>query len=76
MTELLVKAIKAIGALSETEQDSIAREILERIAEEDEWDALVASPASQYWLAEQAKKVREDIRQERVTPLDFEKKRS
>ena len=76
MTELLANAIKAIEALPETEQDNIAREILDRIAEEAEWDTLVSSPNSQDWLAEQAAKVRHDIAKGRVKRLDFKKQGS
>jgi len=70
MTKLLEQAVLALQGLPEVEQDAFAQEILDRLEEEAEWERLVASEASQRWLAEEAVRVREDIEKGRVTPLD------
>ena len=56
MTQMLDKAIEAMKRLPPEEQDAIAREMLARIEEETEWDTLVATPQSQGWLEQAAKR--------------------
>ena len=70
MTDLMEKAIAALKQLPEGEQDAMAREVLARIAEEAEWDRLVASPASHAWLEQAAKRALESHKAGRTKPFD------
>ena len=56
MSDIVDKAVIALMTLPKEERDRIAWEIVERIEDKSEWDRLVASPASQNWLEEQAQK--------------------
>ena len=46
MTELLKKAIAAVGRLPESEQNVLAEQILEELADEASWDHAFADPRS------------------------------
>lgn len=70
MTALLEKAIDQIKQLPDTEQDEIARELLEMLASEQRWDALFADPRSEALMDKMAAKVRADIAAGRVTDGD------
>ena len=74
MTRLLEKAIKSLRRLPEDEQDRFARDLLLRIEEEERWNALVSSPASQDWLERQAEKTRNEIAAGKTVSLDCGKK--
>ncbi len=50
MNALLNKAISAIRKLPDSEQEAIAREVLDRIAADARWDALFADPRSEALL--------------------------
>jgi hypothetical protein len=50
MNALLDKAISAIQKLPESEQEAIAREVLDRIEADARWDALFADPSSEALL--------------------------
>jgi regulator of protease activity HflC (stomatin/prohibitin superfamily) len=50
MTELLKRVVSQIELLPAAEQDAIA-ELMERELEEREWDALLARPEAQRYLA-------------------------
>ena len=50
MNALLDKAISALQKLPEAEQEAIAREVLERIAADARWEALLSDPRSEKLL--------------------------
>ena len=51
MTTLFDQAIYAVARLPREEQDTIAREILERIAANNRWETEFANPLHDDWLA-------------------------
>ena len=61
MSKLLDKAIERLRRLPAGQQDDFARELLERIEEEAEWDVLVGGEKSLTWLEKQAASVRAEI---------------
>ena len=61
MTKLLEKAVAALGHLPASEQDAIAREILERIEADERWDRLLGDPRSAGALARLAAETRADV---------------
>jgi hypothetical protein len=68
MTTLLEKALEKVGALPQDEQDAIASQILESLAEEEGWKQRFAAKREQLReLAAEA--LREDARGE-TRPLD------
>ena len=60
MNALLDKAISALKRLPESEQEEIAREVLDRIAADARWDHLLADPRSEDILRQLASEVREE----------------
>ena len=58
---LLDRAITAIRKLPSTEQESLARELLERIAADEKWDALIADPRSDRLLSRLTNEARAEI---------------
>lgn len=56
MEKLLDQAFAALNTLPEKERERIAWEIIERVGDKTEWDAIIASPAAQAWLESAAKK--------------------
>jgi hypothetical protein len=70
MTKLLEQAFKRASELPESEQDAFASRWLEELEDEAAWDALVVTPESQAFLDRMAQRVRDDIKAERVRPLD------
>lgn len=69
MTELLKKAFEEISALPAEEQDAWARELLERLAEEQEWDRLTGQPGSAEWMEKQAEKAFAEHRAGKTRPF-------
>ena len=65
MTVLLEQALAEVKKLSDPEQDTIARLILDELADETRWDAAFAK--SQAQLSNLASKARKDIQAGRVT---------
>jgi hypothetical protein len=61
MTKLLEKAVSGIGQLPASEQDAIARELLDRIDADERWAKLLADPRSAGVLARLAAEAREDL---------------
>jgi len=61
MTKLLEKPVTAIGQLPASEQDAIARELLDRIEVDSRWDKLLADPRSEGVLARMAADARAEI---------------
>jgi hypothetical protein len=61
MTVLLDKAIKVLRQLPAEEQDALAREVLDRIAEDQRWEALLCDPRSGPLLDRLVREVRADI---------------
>ncbi len=70
MTKLMDQAIEALKGLPESEQDAMARELLARLEEEEEWDQLVASPKSQAWLEQAAQRAVKSHTEGRTKPFD------
>ncbi len=68
MTRLLEDALRKVGKLSEDEQDAIASQIIETLADEEAWNALLRkNPAKLRKLAAEA--LAEDRRGD-TRPLD------
>ncbi len=67
MTVLLEQALAKINQLPVSEQDAIAKMILDELADEASWDAAFAQ--SQDQLGQLAGKVREDIGAGRISRL-------
>jgi hypothetical protein len=67
MTQLLRRAMAEVEKLPEAEQDAIAAQILEQVADDRAWDASFAR--SQNELARIAAKAREDCAAGRVRTL-------
>lgn len=61
MNALLDKAIKAVTKLSPEQQEAIARDILDRIEADAQWDAALADPRSRDLLKRLADEARDDI---------------
>ena len=61
MSALLDKAISAIQKLPEAEQETIAREVLERIEADARWEKLFADPRSKDALKRLAAEAQADI---------------
>ena len=71
MTRLLEEAFKKAAALPETEQDSLAKWLLEELESEREWDRLFAE--SQDALGRLAKEAMEAHKQGKTKPMDFDR---
>ena len=56
MESLLNRAFEALKTLPEIDRERIAWEIIERVEDKTEWDRIIATPESQKWLEQQAKK--------------------
>ncbi len=61
MTILLDKAIKVLRQLPPEEQDALAREVLDRIAADQRWEALLSDPRSGPLLDRLVREVRADV---------------
>ncbi len=61
MTILLDKAIKVLRQLPPEEQDALAREVLDRVAADQRWEALFNDPRSGPLLDRLVREVRADI---------------
>jgi hypothetical protein len=70
MTELLERVVNRLASLSDQEQDRYASEILTSLDADAKWDKLLASEASQRWLATAAEEARKDVAEGRVLGLD------
>ncbi len=68
MTTLLERALEKVGALPQDEQDAIASQILETLAEEDGWKQRFAAKREKL-RALAAEALRQDARGE-TRPLD------
>ncbi len=71
MTKLLEEAFKKASELPETEQDSLAKWLLEELESEREWDRLFAQ--SQDVLDRLAQEALEAHRQGKTKPMDFDR---
>ena len=71
MTKLLEEAFKKASELPETEQDTLAKWLLEELESEKEWDRLFAE--SQDVLDRLAKEALEAHRQGRTKPMDLDR---
>ena len=76
MNALLDKAISAIKRLPESEQEAIAREVLDRIEADARWDALFADPRSEALLERLADEALDEIRRGDVIEGDPGSRRS
>jgi hypothetical protein len=70
MTMLLDKAIKVLRQLPPEEQDELAREVLDRIAADRRWEALLGDPRSGPLLDRLSREAREEIAAGRVVDGD------
>jgi hypothetical protein len=70
MTKLFDKAIAEIKRLPPAEQDAIAAEWLDRMADEQKWEASFAKPKSRSAMAKLAAEARAEIAAGRT--LDFD----
>ena len=70
MTVLLDKAIKVLRQLPPEEQDALAREVLDRIADDQRWDALLSDARSGPLLDRLVREAREDIAAGKVVDGD------
>jgi hypothetical protein len=70
MNALLDKAIAAVSKLPEAEQEAIARDVLDRLAADEHWSALLADPRSAATLGRLASEARADVARGDV--LDFD----
>ena len=70
MNAIVDRAILAIRSLPALEQEALARELLERIAADAHWEALLADPRSQDLLAAMAQEAGEDNARGRTTDGD------
>ena len=70
MNAIVDRAILAILSLPALEQEALARELLERIAADAHWEALLADPRSQDLLAAMAQEAGEDTARGRTTGGD------
>ena len=70
MTILLDKAIKVLRQLPPEEQDALAREVLDRIAADQRWEALFNDQRSGPLLDRLVREVRADIAADDVTDGD------
>lgn len=70
MTELLRQAFDKAAKLSEAEQDSLGRWLLDELASESQWDSLFARSGDR--LRELANEAREEHRRGLTQPLDTE----
>jgi len=71
MTKLLNEAFKKASELPETEQDSLAKWLLEELESEREWDRLFAQ--SQDALRRLAKEALEAHKLGKTKPMDFDR---
>jgi hypothetical protein len=71
MTKLLEEAFKKASELPDTEQDSLAKWLLEELESEREWDRLFAQ--SQDALGRLAQEALEAHQQGRTKPMDFDR---
>jgi hypothetical protein len=71
MTRLLEQAFKKASELPETEQDSLAKWLLEELESEREWDRLFAQ--SQDALGQLAKEALEAHQRGKTKPMDFDR---
>ncbi len=71
MTKLLEEAFKKASELPETEQDSLAKWLLEELESEREWDRLFAQ--SQNVLGRLAQEALEAHRQGKTKLMDFDR---
>jgi hypothetical protein len=69
MTKLLEEAFKKASELPETEQDSLAKWLLEELESEREWDRLFAG--SQDALGRLAKEALDAHRRGETEPMDY-----
>jgi len=70
MNALVDKAISAIKRLPETEQEAIAREVLERIEADARWDTLFADSRSEALLERLADEALDEVRRGEVVDGD------
>lgn len=68
MTQLLEKALKKVGALSDEEQNAIASQILETLEDEEVWQRKLSSHPKK--LRRLAKEALEEHRRGESHPLD------
>ncbi len=61
MNALLDKAFAAISKLPETEQEAIAREMLDRLEADARWDKLLGDDRSKALLSKLAAEARADV---------------
>jgi len=71
MTRLLEEAFRKASELPETEQDSLAKWLLEELESEREWDRVFVQ--SQDVLDRLAKEALEAHRQGKTKPMDFDR---
>jgi hypothetical protein len=69
-TPLLDEAVSKLSNLPDEEQDRYASEILASLSADAEWDRLLASEASQKWLAAAAAEARRDVAEGRVKEIE------
>lgn len=70
MTNLLQKAFDQASRLSESEQDALARWMLEELASEKQWDKRFAQ--SEDTLSKLAAEALQEHQQDRTSPLDLD----
>ena len=54
MDKLIDRAIEALKSLPPEDCERIAWEIIERVEDKTEWDAIIATPKAQLWLEKEA----------------------
>lgn len=70
MTELLQKAFEEASKLPPDEQDAIASVLLAELADEEKWDATLASTKSQQLLRTLAERARQEYQSGATEKLD------
>ena len=72
MNQLLQEAFERASKLSESEQDRIARFLLEEMESDRRWDELFATPESEAFLERMANEAIAEHRAGVTRPLDVE----
>ena len=72
MNQLLREAFEEVAKLSESEQDRIARLLLEEMESDRRWDELFATPESEAFLERMADEAIVEYRAGTMRPLDVE----
>ena len=72
MKERLQEAFDRVAKLSKSEQDRIARVLLEEMESDRRWDELFATPESEAFLERMADEVIAEHRAGRTHPLNVE----